>query len=113
MNHWQTIAFLLCFLALIFRFLTLCNQLVKTLQHRVNAELGIMVQDHVFTIAERAVMITERAYKNSTDPKKEKWQKKQHNAMTIIVDVLLQNGLDPKSYNIPGLIDCAMFKLGL
>jgi hypothetical protein len=113
MNHWQLITFLLCSLAGIFRFLTLCNHLVKTLQRRVNAELGMMIQDHVFVIAERAVMITERSFKNSTYPKEKKCHLKLNNAKTIIVDVLLQNGLDPKLYNIEGLIDYAMFKLSL
>ena len=111
--NWETIVFILVLLTGLFRFLTLCGKLVKTVQTRVNTELGIMVQDQVFVIAERAVIITERVFKNSKEPKEKKSQMKLHNATTIIVDVLLQNGLDPKMFNTQGLIDCALFKLGL
>jgi len=111
--HWETITFIVALLTGLYRFLVLCGRVVTTLKAKVNAELGIKIQDQVFAIAERAVMITERVYQDSKEPQEKKSILKLHNATTIIVDVLLQNGLDPKMYNIPGLVDCAMFKLDL
>lgn len=110
---WETITFICCILAGIFRFLTLCNRLVKAMQLRVNTEAGIIVQDQVFKTAERAVMIVEQEFKKSKYEGEEKSRLKHHQAQTIIVDVLLQNGLNPSSYNLQGLISYALCKLGL
>ena len=79
----------------------------------LNVGIGWLVDKKVDFICEKAVIIAEEQFRTSDDPASVREQKVIERAVTIIADVLLQHGINPRDYHLPGLVFYARYKLGL
>ena len=100
----------LIILILFFRtFVNFFSMLIFNLRHLTGFIIDKKVNDVLF----KAVIIAEIDAQEKEVAAPQKLQLALQNAHSIVSDVLLQHGLNPRDYNIPKLISYARFKLGL
>ena len=91
--------------------------LLFTVFRRVDFHLGvvdgILVDKKVDEICRKASVIIEFNFKEKGLKPKEIERKKTESTCAIVSDVLMQQGLRPKDYNLPALVGIARYQLGL
>lgn len=91
------------------------RQLIKVMtqySYMLDAETGRIVDAKVDEIANKAVIISEDIYRASNLTEGDKQNAIVAKAEMIISDVLMHQGINPKTYNLSALVGVARFKLG-
>lgn len=87
-------------------------KLSKQLTFASKVDTAIMTDSAVDEFCQKAVIIAEDQYCNFVGKPDVKVAKIIEKAVVIMTDVLLQHGLNPRDYNLPGLIGVARYREG-
>lgn len=90
---------------------------VRAAEYLVAKSTETLIDVYTERVVDRAVRIVEKNFRE--DPKKKSLEKgrkaieKEDAAKGVVKDVFMQNGIDPRNYNIKGMIKNSLVKLKL
>lgn len=89
--------------------LTYIIKYIRSKTHSSNLDVEIKSQEQMFEWALKVVKTIEEEYRDSDLEKKVKSQRKFDQALSRLNDIVMLNGIDPRSYNTPGIITYSVY----
>lgn len=104
---------LLSIVILSIAFLVILSNFYKLIRIHLRICSGYVLDEKVDNIVQKATILGELYSRDQKKTGREKIDFAYEKSMSIISDVMLQNGINPREYHLPGLVMVQRLTLGL